>query len=134
MLKYERFESCDFTFFEVESETPFSDWLRALASYEKAGMTAFELFDMRRLTIHPTEQEIRQIITQDQKTRDRRPVGSKTAIVINTPMENWWVRFYSILSKVINVNWETKGFFSITEAVTWLGIDLPDSLNRKLDT
>lgn len=125
MLKYERYTEQSFALFEVEPETPFSEWLRSLKRYSDEGETKFELYDVRRMTLVPTEDEIRHMVSVDAHLKDRRPVGSKTAIVVHNAHHRWLVRFYGILSGVAEVTWETQSFMSFDEALSWLGVDIP---------
>lgn len=125
MLKYSRYKKSDFTLFVVEPETPFSEWMDAIESYEKAEETKYNLFDTRNMTVTPDESDIRQLITHYQNHRSTRPAGSKTAVVVNNLREHWLVRLYSTLSKLVDVPWQTQAFFSMEEATDWLGIKLP---------
>lgn len=125
MLKYQRYGKQDFALFEVEPDTLFSEWLQALRTYSEEGETKYELYDVRRMTIVPTEDEIRHMVSIDSHLKDRRPPGSKTAIVVTDNHHRWLVRFYGILSGVAEVNWETKSFTSFEEAIAWLGVECP---------
>jgi len=77
MLSYKRYSAQNFALFEVEPETPFSEWLVSLKTYSNEGETKYELYDVRRMTITPTEEDIRYMVSLDAHLRDRRPAGSK---------------------------------------------------------
>ncbi len=38
MLNFTRYRDREFTYLDVEPETPFSEWLHAIKSYEKMGV------------------------------------------------------------------------------------------------
>jgi len=129
MLKYTRYNKIDLTLFVVEPETPFSEWMSAIQSYEKEGATKYELFDTRKMTIVPNENDIEDILMYEHNYGITRPVGSKVAFVISNLKEYSRVRLFATTAKTAGVNWQTRAFFSIEEARSWLGIKLPLSLD-----
>lgn len=76
----------------------------------------------------PTENDIKDVLMCHQKQASTRPVGSKTAFVVGNVKDHWRVRVYDTLTRVVFARWETRAFFSIEEARSWLGIKLPLSL------
>lgn len=126
MLKYQKYDDLDFTFFVGESETSLEDWMTLLREYSEAGTTKYELYDLREVTGGLDDLDVRRIASFSEQHRDDRPPGSKTAIVVNRALNRWLVRLYSILSQVARVNWETKEFSTIHAATDWLGINLSE--------
>ena len=125
MLKYTRYNKIDLTLFVVEPETPFSEWMSAIQSYEKEGATKYELFDTRKMTIVPNENDIEDILMYEHNYGITRPVGSNVAFVISNLKEYSRVRLFATTAKTAGVNWQTHAFFSIEEAKAWLGIESP---------
>lgn len=126
MLKYTRFPDCDFTLFVVEPETPITEWLSTLISYQESGETKYELYDTHKIKIIPKESDLEDIINHHHVNSSKRPAGSKTAIVVRNLKEHFLVRMYSILAKTVGGGkWHTCALFSIEEAKAWLGIERP---------
>ncbi len=129
MVKMTVYEEIDFTLFVVEPQTPFCEWMSAIESCDKEGGTKFELFDIRNMTIAPTENDLKDVLMYHQKNVSTRPTGSKTAFVVGNLKDHRRVRVYDTLTRVVSAPWETRAFFSIEEARVWLGIKLPPALD-----
>lgn len=132
MLKYVIDKDCDFALFLGESDVPLEEFLSALRSYDRSGAVKIELYDLSDVSSMLTNGDIRTIASVSDSQRKARPPGSRTAIVVSKPLHRWLVRFYIILSEVASVNWETRQFRTVSEAVKWLDVDIEQVENMKL--
>ena len=128
MLTCKRFEDLAFSYLVVEPGTPFSAWKTGIDAYGEAGLTKFELYDLRKMTIAPEDHEISWLAYEHEHAADLRPVGSKTAVLTTNSEHRWLVRYYDILSGVSKVNWQTRAFSELKDATHWLGIEFPETV------
>ena len=124
MLSYKKYQEPDFTLFRGSGEVPLVEWKETLAKYASDGPTKYELYDLRDMINTLENHEVRFIAAMSDFQKDTRAKGSKTAIVVDHSLKEWAVRFYGILSEVAHVNWLTKPFLNMHEAIAWLGIDV----------
>jgi hypothetical protein len=124
MLTYKKCKEPDFTLFKGSANVPLVEWKDTLAEYASNGPTKYELYDLREMTNTLENHEVRFIATMSDFQKDTRTKGSKTAVVVDHSLKEWAVRFYGILSEVAHVNWSTKPFLNMNDAISWLGIDV----------
>ena len=132
MLTYKKYEEPDLTLFKGSAKVPLVEWKDTLAEYANDGPTKYELYDLREIINTLENHEVRFIATMSDYQKDTRAKGSKTAMLVDHSLKEWAVRFYGILSEVAHVNWSTRPFLNMTEAISWLGIDVSgiDELKR----
>jgi hypothetical protein len=125
MLTFKRYPEYELTFFVVEPDTPFQEWVQGIEAYDRAGETKYEMYDTRKMTITPSEKDVQEVLRHHQQYASTRPDGSKTAILVSNVKEHWLVRLYSTLARVVDAHWQTQAFFTLEEAKTWLDIPWP---------
>jgi len=89
----------DLTVFKLTGEVPFSDFLAILNEYGQSKPTRFELYDAQELTGERlTTQEMQSLSRYLSKYADKRPLDSKTIIVVNKELDFGLSRMISSLT------------------------------------
>ena len=128
MLTYTRHPDLDFTHFVSTGDTTIENWLETVQRYGGEGMTTRELYDLRQHTNLFTNEEIGEIISLALKNKPLHKPGRKTAIVVDSPSQFGLSRMYGLKSEVEGVLTRTKVFYTMGEAVAWLGNDVAPCL------
>ncbi len=110
----------DLTRVTLSGTVPFDEFIKALNTYGKAGPTRFELYDVRKLEGERfSTTDIDLLIDYFRRHPDRRPAGSKTAVVVSKTVDLGLSRMVSILSEGI-VTFKIEAFRSLEDAMAWL--------------
>ena len=111
----------DLTRVTLSGTVAFAEFLEALHTYGKSGPTRLELYDVRKLEGERfSAAEIDRLVDYFKRHPNRRPVGSKTAVVISKTVDFGLARMVSILSEGV-VTFKIEAFRSVEEAMDWLG-------------
>jgi len=109
----------DLTIFTGTGDVSYDDLINALASYEKAGPTRYEIFDFRKFTGETVNfMEISQIVEIGKK----RPSGWQTAVVVSSDTGLILGRIFQGMTEVEDTHQVAKIFQSIEDAYEWLNI------------
>ncbi|MBW1815472.1 MAG: hypothetical protein JRJ39_18135 [Deltaproteobacteria bacterium] len=123
MLAFTRYPELDFTWFVLKSDTSADEWLATLGEYANQGLTKYELYDLRKARV-----DIEQFTTDDIHNIvdiQLRPPESKTAMLAKEDVVFGLSRMYDILANMEeSITWETRVFYSLSDAVKWLGKDV----------
>ena len=109
----------DLTIFTGTGDVSYDDLINALASYDKAGPTRYEIFDFRKFTGEPVNfMEIRHLVEKGKK----RPFGWQTAVVVSRNTDLFLGRIFQGMTEVETTHQVAKIFQSIEDAYEWLDI------------
>ncbi len=110
----------DLTRVTLSGAVTFTEFIKALDIYGKNGPARLELYDVRNLEGERfSAADIDLLIDYFRLNPNRRPAGSKTAIVISKTVDLGLSRMVSLLSEGV-VNFEIEAFRSVEEAMDWL--------------
>jgi len=113
----------DLTIFTVIGDVEFDELVHTHNSYGDAGLTRFEIYDLRNGTLESfTSEQMNQLAIVGKASIDLRPKGCKTALVVSKDIDFGMGRVYQALSEIEGVTWETEIFRSMDEAYQWLNI------------
>ena len=91
--------SKDLTVFKLSGEVPFSDFLATLNEYGQSKPTRYELYDAQELTGELlTTEEMQRLSRYLSVHADKRPLDSKTIIVVNKELDFGLSRMISSLT------------------------------------
>ena len=128
MLTYTRHPDLDFTRFFSEGETTIENWLETVQRYGKEGMTTRALYDLRQQTNLFTNEEVGSILHQTVKDQGLRPPNGKTAVLVDEAAKFGISRMYELQAELEGVSSNTQVFYSLDEALEWLGQDVAQCL------
>ena len=132
MLTYTRYPALEFTHFVSKGDTSLTNWLEAVSKYGRDGMTTRELYDLRQHTNLFTNEEIDAILNIAVQNIAIHKDARKTALVVDTSAQFGLTRMYALKSEVQGVNTEARVFYTIDDAVAWLGDDVGPCLSDTL--
>jgi hypothetical protein len=121
-LEFTQYPDQDFTLFVAGTRVTLEGWVATVMAYVESGTTRFELYDLRDVQEAFGADEVRRLVVLARKQKDLRPPGSKTALCVGRAAHYGLSRIYSAMTEM-EVPWTTRGFTSIDEAWTWLGVD-----------
>jgi len=128
MLVFTRYPELEFTWFVLNSDTPIDEWLTTMEKYANQGLTKYELYDLRKARIDVeqfTSDDIHAIVDAAGSSTHLRPPEGKTAMLVNEEVVFGLNRMYDILANMEeSITWETRVFYSLSDAVEWLGKDV----------
>jgi len=120
-IKFEIDYPNDLTRFTVTGAITFKDILDTFAPYLKAGITRFILYDVSEGTLGSlTSKQADQVLRWIIENTDKRPAGSKTAIVAAKDADLKTLNLLQQHDEIKEINWEAKMFHSLYEAYEWL--------------
>ncbi len=104
----------------LSGSVPLRELIKSVNAYGKAGPTRLELYDARELEGERfSAGEIDMLVDYFRKYPDRRPPGSKTAIVVSKTVDIGIARMFSILLDGV-VSFRIEAFRSVGKALEWL--------------
>ena len=118
-------KSKDLTIVDVIGDVSLDEIFDTIRQYIKSGISKYELYDFQKYTgPHFGFEEIRSISDTIPKMVTKRPEGSKTALVWSeSDLVGFGIsRQVIALLEVKNVNFEMNVFYSLDDALEWLGI------------
>jgi len=128
MIVFTRYPELEFTWFTLESNTPIDEWLATMGEYATQGLTKYELYDLRKARIDVeqfTSGDIHTIVDAAGSSSNLRAPGGKTALLVKEEVVFGLSRMYDILANMEkSITWETRVFYSLSDAVAWLGDDI----------
>ena len=128
MLAFTRYPELDFTWFVFKSDTSTDEWLATLGEYANQGLTKYELYDLRKARVDIeqfTTDDIHNIVDSAAASIHLRPPEGKTAMLAKEDVVFGLSRMYDILANMEeSITWETRVFYSLSDAVKWLGKDV----------
>ena len=128
ILSYTKHPDHDFTHFISEDETSIKNWLETLIEYGTAGMTTREFYDLRHQTNLFSTEEIGMIINRSVMVEDLHPPNGKTVILVDNAEKYVLAELYAIQAENHERLSEVKVFFTLGEAIDWLGKDVAQCL------
>ena len=130
MMRYTRHSEHDFTLFVSIGDTTIDEWLDTIARYSMEGISRLELYDLREHTNLFSNDEIEMILAHAIKNTNIRPKENKTAIVVSGEAQFGLSRMYAGIAMVEGLeNNETMAFYTMEQAVAWLGGPAKDAMN-----
>ena len=106
----------DLTRITLSGAVSLEEFVKALDAYGKRGPTRLELYDVRELGGERfSAADMDRLVNYFRRHPDRRPHGSKTAILISKTVDLGITRMFSILSDGI-VSFEVEAFRSVENA------------------
>ncbi|MBW2366073.1 MAG: hypothetical protein JRF25_13765 [Deltaproteobacteria bacterium] len=91
-------------------------------------MTKYELYDLRKARVDIeqfTTDDIHNIVDSAAASIHLRPPEGKTAMLAKEDVVFGLSRMYDILANMEeSITWETRVFYSLSDAVKWLGKDV----------
>ena len=124
MLIYTRHPDLDFTYFVSEGETTIENWLESLTEYANEGMTTRELYDLRQQTNLFSTEGTGMIINRSVMVKHLHPPNGRTAVVVDDVVKYGIAEIYALQAKNHEELSEIKVFFTLGEAIGWLGNDV----------
>ena len=124
MLSYTRYPDLDFTHFVSEGKTTIENWLETVIGYGSDGLSVRELYDLRSQTNLFTTEETGMIVNRSVMVEHLHPPNGKTAVLVDSVEKYGLAEIYALQAK--NHTWlpEVKVFFTLGEAIKWLGKDI----------
>ena len=120
-IKFEIDYGIDLASFTVTGEITFEEISDIFGSYLKAGATRLIVHDVSKGTLKSlTSKQIDQVIGWIIEHSDKRPVGSKTAVVVAKDTDLETLKLFQQHDEIKEITWETKIFYSLYEAYEWL--------------
>jgi hypothetical protein len=105
-MTFETDRSKNLTIFTVTGDVKYDEFRRILGSYSEAGVTFFELYDLRNNTGESfTSEQIKQLVRDAQLSIDLRPKGSKTALVVSKEADYGMARVYKAMAEIEYLTW-----------------------------
>jgi len=127
-IKFEIDYPNDLTRFTVTGIITFKDISDTFGPYLKTGVTRFILYDVSRGTLkNLTSKQADQVLSWIIESSDKRPAGSKTAIVASKDADLKTLGFLQQHDEIKEITWEAKVFHSLYEAFEWLDLPMEDS-------
>ena len=124
MLSYRIFPDLNFTWLVSQGETTIEGWLQTVARYRKAGVTAFELYDLRQQANLFSMEEIGRILDHTDSNQAFRPPKGKTAILVDEAVKFGLARMYEMQAEIKSTEWGIQVFYELEKAANWLGADI----------
>jgi len=113
----------DLTIFTVTGDVGFAELVNAHNSYGAAGLTRFEIYDLRNGTLGSfTSEQMDKLAIVGKASIGLRPKRCKTALVVSEDVDFGMGRVYQALSEMAGVTWGTEVFRSVDEAYDWLDV------------
>ena len=104
----------------LDGTVTFAEFIKALDTYGQIGPARLELYDVRNLEGERfSAADIDLLIDYFRRNPNRRPAGSKTAVVVSRTVDLGLSRMVSILSEGV-VNFKIEAFRSVADAMDWL--------------
>jgi hypothetical protein len=118
-------ESKDLTTFQATGVLTLEEQLAALRPFYEGNPTKNVLFDLRAITGNRvSSSELEQIADLMARYKDKRPQG-KTALLVSGKADYGLGRMVSIMAETKEVPVQVQVFYSIDEAMEWLGSTSP---------
>jgi len=122
-ITYDIDRSQDLTTFTLSDEVTFEDMMAVLALYGKEGPTIYELYDARTLAGKRLAfEEMNKLAGYLARFSEKRPSGSKTAIVVAKDVDFGLSRMIQILTETTTI-YDIQGFRDMDEARQWLAAE-----------
>ncbi|WP_319409485.1 hypothetical protein [uncultured Desulfosarcina sp.] len=119
-IKYTVDRTQNLTVFDLTGEVPFSELIDAIDEYGKNDPTLYEIYDTREIGGNRlTTAEIQKLAVYLKSHADRRPLGSKTAVVVNNEIDFGLSRMISSLTDQ-EVPYKIEVFRTMNKAHQWL--------------
>ena len=110
----------DLTRVTLAGAVTFAEFIKALDTYGQIGPARLELYDVCNLEGERfSAADIDLLIDYFRRNPNRRPAGSKTAVVVSRTVDLGLSRMVSILSGGV-VNFKIEAFRSVADAMDWL--------------
>ncbi|MBW1846784.1 MAG: hypothetical protein JRI53_04155 [Deltaproteobacteria bacterium] len=124
-VKFTKNDSNDLTIIDIIGDVTLEDIFDAVQQYEKSGLSKYEIYNFQNYTgPHLGFEELRNVSTIIPNIASTRPQGSKTALLWSEsdPVGFGISRQVIALLEVKNVHFEMNVFYSMNEALVWIGI------------
>jgi len=125
-VEFTKNDSKDLTTIDIIGDVTLEEILNAVKEYETSGLSKFEIYNFQNYTgPHLGFEELRNVSTIITDINSIRPEGSKTALLWSEsdPVGFGISRQVVALLEVKKVHFEMNVFYSMNEALTWIGID-----------
>jgi len=107
----------------VTGVTSFNELADLLNPYLTAGSTRYRVFDVSRGKLKGLRSRLLdQIIDRIQKNDGKRPIGTKSAFIVDKGAGYETLNLFHLLAEVKSKTWDARIFNSRVEAYEWLDI------------